>query len=255
MSRSPQRPVSRFYSDGLKVNTTGGWREMRLNLLQKRERATPVPPQRWNERVLPEASVRLASCCIADCRLTGAMWKQWSVRMGLENSSQLSVIADGAAWIWEQARQRLSPRASWCVDVYHVSEDFHRCAKATLGEGEAARSWAQGELEELIRVGGPKYLERLDRQIAATTEPARLEALGVLRVYLEGNKDRMWYGQRLKEGKPIGSGAIEGACKKIGTRLKLNSARWRPRRAERFGALLCLEYTDQSAAYWSAKAA
>ncbi len=28
-----------FYSDGLKVNTVGGWREMRLNLLQKRESA------------------------------------------------------------------------------------------------------------------------------------------------------------------------------------------------------------------------
>jgi hypothetical protein len=79
--------------------------------------------------------------------------------------------------------------------------------------------------------------------------------LKALRVYLEGNKDRMWYAERLKAGKPIGSGAIEGACKKIGVRLKLNSARWRTRRAERFGALLCLEYTDQSAVYWSSKAA
>jgi hypothetical protein len=244
-----------FYSDGLKVNTTGGWREMRLNLLQKRERAAPVAPGQWNDRVLPEASVRLASCAIADSRLTGAMWKQWSERMGLENSAQLSVIADGAPWIWEQARQRLSPRASWCVDVYHVSEDLHRCARSMLGEGEAARSWARGELEELIRLGGPKYIERLDQTIAATTEAARLQASSALRVYLEGNKDRMWYAERLKEGKPIGSGAIEGACKKIGSRLKLNSARWRIRRAERFGALLCLEYTEQSSAYWGSKAA
>ncbi len=65
----------------------------------------------------------------------------------------------------------------------------------------------------------------------------------------------MWYAARLKEGKPIGSGAIEGACKKIGARLKLNSARWRPRRAERFGALLCLEYANQTASYWASKAA
>ncbi|MDB5355835.1 MAG: hypothetical protein JWN24_2288, partial [Phycisphaerales bacterium] len=42
----------------------------------------------------------------------------------------------------------------------------------------------------------------------------------------------MWYADRLAAGKAIGSGAIEGACKKIGTRLKLNSARWRTRRAE-----------------------
>ena len=251
--KAPGEPE--FHSDGLKVNTTEGWREMRLNLLQKRERATPVPPDQWNNRVLPEASVRLASCAIADSRLTGAMWKQWSRRMGLENSSELSVIADGAPWIWEQAKQRLSPHASWCVDVYHVSECLHKCAKAMMGEGETARSWAEAELEELIRIGGPKHMARLDEQIATTAEPARVEALEALRVYLEGNRDRMWYAERLQAGKPIGSGAIEGACKKIGTRLKLNSARWRTRRAERFGALLCLEYADQSAAYWSSKAA
>lgn len=252
--KAPGEPE--FYSDGLKVNTTGGWREMRLNLLQKRERALPASPEQWKDRVLPDASVRLASCCIADSRLTGAMWKQWSRRMGLEDSSELSVIADGAPWIWEQARQRLSPRASWCVDVYHVSEDLHRCAKAMRGEGQAARSWAEAELEELIRVGGPGYLKRLDEQIAQATEPpAHVEALGALRVYLQGNQDRMWYAERLRDGKPIGSGAIEGACKKIGARMKLNSARWRPRRAERFGALLCLEYADQATRYWQSKAA
>jgi hypothetical protein len=244
-----------FYSDGLKINTTDGWREMRLNLLQKREPAPSATPEQWNDRVLPEASMRLASCAIADSRLVGAMWKQWSKQMGLEDSSDLSVIADGAPWIWEQARRRLSPQASWCVDVYHVSEDLHQCARSMLGEGEPARSWAHDELEELIRVGGPKYLERLDKTIASTNDAKHAEALSALRVYLEGNKDRMWYADRLKAGKPIGSGAIEGACKKIGARLKLNSARWRTRRAERFGALLCLEYTNQSAAYWATRAA
>ena len=244
-----------IYSDGLKVNTTEGWREMRLNLLQKRECAAPVSPEQWRDRVLPEASMRLASCAIADSRLVGAMWKRWSEQLGLEQSSELSVIADGAPWIWEQARERLSPRASWCVDVFHVSENLHQCARTLQGEGQEARSMAQAEQEELIRVGGPKYIQRLDKTIASTTEPAHLEALNALRVYLDGNRDRMWYAQRLQEGKPIGSGAIEGACKKIGSRLKLNSARWRCQRAERFGALLCLEYADQSQSYWATKAA
>lgn len=243
-----------MYSDGLKVNTTQGWREMRLNLLQKRDLAAPASPQQWRDRVLPDASVRLASCAIADSRLVGAMWQRWSERMGLENSPQLSMIADGAAWIWEQAQKRLSPQASWCVDVYHVSQALHECARSMLGEGQAARSWAQRELEELVRVGGPRYIDRLDRLIAAA-QAIDVEALNHLRVYLEGNRDRMWYAQRLREGKPIGSGAIEGACKKIGSRMKLNSARWRVRRAERFGALLCMEYSDQSPNYWSSRAA
>jgi len=244
-----------LYSDGLKVNTTEGWREMRLNLLQKREKAAAAAPEQWRDRLLPAASVKLASCAIADSRLVGAMWQRWSEQMDLKQSRQLSVIADGAAWIWEQAAKRLSPHASWCVDVYHVSEDIHRCAKALHGEGEAARSWAQAELEELIRVGGPRYLRRLEQTIGQTSDRAQVQALETLGVYLGGNRDRMWYAQRLEEGKAIGSGAIEGACKKIGSRMKLNSARWRVRRAERFGALLCLDYADQTKAYWASKAA
>jgi len=244
-----------FYSDGLKVNTTGGWREMRLNLLQKRERAAAVTPDQWKDRVLPEASVRLASCAIADSRLTGAMWKQWSRRMGLEDSTQLSVLADGAPWIWEQASLRLSPHAQWCVDIYHVSEHLHDCAKAMFGEGTAAQAWAEQRLEELIREAGPRFIAQLDLRIQSCADDNQVAAMQCLRTYLQGNRDRMWYAQRLAEGKAIGSGAIEGACKKIGTRLKLNSARWRTRRAERFGALLCLEYTDQMPAYWQSPAA
>jgi hypothetical protein len=247
-----------FYSDGLTVNTTGGWREMRLNLLQKRRRAAPVTPARWKDRVLPEPTVRLASCAIADSRLTGAMWAQWSGRMGLDDSTDLSVLGDGAAWIWEQARLRLSPDAQWCVDVYHVSEHLHACAKAMFGEGPAAaaaRSWAEDRLTELIELAGPRFLRRLDERIASCPDPGHAGAMAALRTYLAGNRDRMWYARRLAEGKAIGSGAIEGACKKIGARLKLNSARWRVRRAERFGALLCLEYTDQTAGYWRSRAA
>ena len=244
-----------FYSDGLTVNTTGGWREMRLNLLQKRPRAAPATPAQWKDRVLPEPTVRLAGCAVADSRLTGAMWKQWSGRMGLDDSTELSVLGDGAAWIWEQARLRLSPDAQWCVDVYHVSEHLHACGRAMFGEGPEARSWADGRLTELIELAGPTFIRQLEARIESCTDDDHAKAMTSLRTYLSGNRDRMWYAQRLAAGKAIGSGAIEGACKKIGARLKLNSARWRTRRAERFGALLCLEYADQTASYWRSRAA
>ena len=116
--------------------------------------------------------------------------------MGLQDSSELSVIADGAPWIWEQAHRRLSPPASWCVDVYHVSEGLHQCARAMLGEGQAAVLWAQTQLQELIKAGGPKYLVRLDQVIVGVSDVKHVEALNALRVYLDGNRDRMWYAQR-----------------------------------------------------------
>jgi len=62
------------------------------------------------------------------------------------------------------------------------------------------------------------------------------------------------YRRRLAEGLPIGSGLVEGTCKNVvGKRLKLNSARWRVRRAEHMAALRCLHYSKLWEPYWAAK--
>src|SRR6516162_5478353 len=57
--------AAEFSTDGVKINTTGGWREMRLSVLAKRAAALPCQPQDWDKRVLNEPTVRLASCMIA----------------------------------------------------------------------------------------------------------------------------------------------------------------------------------------------
>jgi hypothetical protein len=59
------------------------------------------------------------------------------------------------------------------------------------------------------------------------------------------------YRARLVEGRAIGSGMVEGACKTaIGRRLKQTAARWKVRRLERMAALCCLHYSDLFDAYW-----
>jgi hypothetical protein len=81
-------------------------------------------------------------------------------------------------------------------------------------------------------------------------------ALDRLLKYLGDNRDSLWYRQRLRDGLPIGTGLIEGACKNtIAARLKANSARWRIRRVERIGALRCLDYSGLWDTYWQPRAA
>jgi hypothetical protein len=250
-----------FYTDGLKVNTTGGWREMRLSVFAKRGPADAATPAEWRERVLPEPTVRLARCAIAPSNVVGSSWRRMADRLGLSDSAELSVGADGARWIWEEAHKRLSPEAKWFVDVFHVGERVNGCAKAVLGEGEAARAWAAGRLDRLIELQGPRFIEELDAEIAAsasasTASPSPSEAaLRGLRSYLDDNRDSLWYAERLAAGLPIGSGLIEGACKTMKGRLCLNAARWRVRRVERIGALKCLDYSGQWEAYWRDRAA
>jgi hypothetical protein len=159
-------------------------------------------------------------------------------------------------WIWEQAGVRLpTANASWVVDVYHVSEHLHDCGKRMLGEGPAARGWADEKLRLLLEQNGPALVRHIEKLIDESQATDR-EALKKLLGYLSDNRDRMWYRQRLAAGRPIGSGLIEGGCKTIlGARLKLNSARWSPRRAERMGSLRCLQYSDLWHRYWDARAA
>ena len=246
-----------FSTDGVKVNTTGGWCEMRLSVLGKRESGEAATPGDWADRVLPEPTARVAWCQIANSRLVGARWAAMLRRLGVAPGQRLSVIADGAKWIWEQAAARLpNADAQWVVDVYHVSQHLHDCGKAMLGDGPRARAWAEARLEFLLEHNGPAFVAHVERLAKAERSKARREALGKLLAYLSGNADRMWYRDRLARGRPIGSGLIEGGCKTvIAARLKINSARWVPRRAERMGHLRCLQYSDLWDTYWTGRAA
>lgn len=245
-----------FYTDGVKVNTTGGWREMRLNIAAKREPTGPCEPKDWGRRVLNEPTARLATARIAKAELVGAGWAKLSRRLRLEEARRLSVIADGAKWIWSQAARRLpGHNADWCVDIYHVSQHLHDCGKSILGEGKHARQWADERLQYLLEHEGVGLIRRLAQERRMTCDPSHQRAIDRLLGYLRDNRDSLWYRRRLAQGLPIGSGQIEGGCKYVGSRLKLNGARWRLRRAERMAALRCLDYSDQTAPYWTPRAA
>jgi hypothetical protein len=256
------RGHAEFSTDGVKVNTVDGWREMRLSILAKREPTSPCEPQHWGERVLNEPTVRFSTCAIADADHVGAGWARLSKRMNLEKEAVVNVQADGAKWIWEQAAKRLPKHnGKWCIDVYHVSQHLHQCGRELLGEGKEARAWADDRLAIALSQNGPAMIQQIESEASASGEQAgpsssssstRRKSLDDLLTFLRPNRDRMWYRDRLAAGEPIGSGMIEGGCKNtIGARLKLNNARWRIRRAERIGTLRCVDASDQWSNFWT----
>ena len=246
-----------LYSDGLMVNTVDGWREMRLSVLAKRQPGRSALPCDWDQRLLEEPAARLAVCAIAPANVIGASWPRLCRQGGLEKTQGLSVIADGARWIWDQAALRFKNRPmQWVVDIYHVGNHLHDCGKAMFGEGQMARAWGDQRRDRLLEKQGPQFLMELQLDIEQCGDPTRQKAMTKLQSYLSDNRDSLWYADRLKAGLPIGSGLVEGACKNTpGARLKVNSARWRVRRAEKIGALRCLDYSAQWDAYWLARAA
>jgi hypothetical protein len=255
--------VVEFSTDGLKINTVDGWREIRQSVISKRVPALSVPADQWDDRVLNPPTARLAVCGIAHCGLIGASWERLVKLLGLPGDIQMSVIADGAKWIWDQAAKRFpGPNVEWVVDVYHVML-YLFAAAAALG-ADAAEQWVAARLIELIEMGGRKFIEHLNNTGPPAVSPveppdpsaATAEAWAKLLNYLNDNRDSLWYGQRLAQGLPIGSGLIEGGGKNtLARRLKINRARWRIRRAERMGAIRCLQYSGLWEVYWDSKTA
>ena len=152
------------------------------------------------------------------------------------------MLADGAKWIWTQVAKSL-PGAVGVLDFYHASEHIYTAAHALHGEGTAAAvAWAEGRKRSLLESGADGVLAGLRDGPAAARE---------LAAYLEPHRDHTGYRERLGEGRSIGSGMVEGACKTaIGKRLKQTAARWKHRRVEHMAALCCLRYGDQWDAYW-----
>lgn len=238
-----------FTTDGTCVNTTEGWREMKVGIFSKRDRGAPAAPAEWDTRSLPAPKVRVAFAAIEDSQSFGRRWHAWRKRLGLADTSAVTVLADGAKWIWEEQRRHL-PHAEGLLDVYHALEHAAQAGAALESEATDAARWTDGAREALLDGGWRGMLEHIARTLPQPTVPRQV-AIDRLLDYLAPHQDHLDYARRLAEGRSIGSGQVEGACKNlIGRRLKQTGARWRVRRVNRMAGLCCLMYTHQWNTYW-----
>jgi hypothetical protein len=243
-----------FETDGTCVNTTDGWKEMRVGVFAKRLPAEPAKPAEWATRKLPAPSARVAFAAIEDHETFANRWPKVASRLGIRANSPLDVLADGAKWIWERVDFHFA-FARGGLDIFHALEHVNETGKIQFGEGtKETRRW-QDEARDALLAEGWKGIERLIDQTRpiAVRAPQRL-ALDGLAGYLGGHRDRLTYAERLADGRPIGSGLIEGACKNyIGRRLKQTGARWLVPNANRMATLGSLAYADQWSDYWASR--
>lgn len=244
-----------FTTDGAMVNTTEGWQEMKLGLFAKRPRGPAATPAEWGERELPAPSARVGFAAIEASDRFGTRWDQWAVRLGIKDYSTITVLADGAKWIWEEARQNLVGSAG-VLDIYHALQHVSDAAKTLYGEGtDDAQRWTETARAALLERGWDGVEGQL-RHSSVPDNAAARQALAGLRNYLGNHVSHLNYAPRLAEGRAIGSGQVEGACKNmIGRRLKQTGARWRVRRVNRMASLCCLIYSHAWKPYWTHQAA
>jgi hypothetical protein len=242
-----------FESDATKVNTDTGWRDMKIGIYAKRPLGEPATPADWDRRDLPGPVARLAFAAIETSDVFGVRWRDWAARLGIRDSSAVTVLGDGAEWIWEQARQQL-PEAQGVLDIYHALEYLARAARTLCGEGSPeATAWLEQGRQSLLADGWWGLCEHVGRSAGAEDSVERRGALDDLIGYFAKHTGRLNYCQRLYAGTSIGSGMVEGAAKNmIGQRLKQTGACWLVDNVVRMAELCCLSYSDGWHNYWLA---
>lgn len=127
-----------FETDGTCVNTREGWREVRLALFAKRERGEPASPDQWEQRQLPKPTQVVAWAAIERGERFVSRWSRWLGRLKVSRKTPLHVVADGAQWIWQGVRDKLS-QAEGVLDIFHALEHVAVTARVLHGEGNRLR--------------------------------------------------------------------------------------------------------------------
>jgi len=131
-----------------------------------------------------------------------------------------------------------------------VLEHLSDTGKSLDGDQESRSGWLNQTREILLSegfVGLDGYLQQTSLSLNETGQAV----VKKLRAYLAPHVDHLNYAERPKQGRCIGSGQVEGACKDlIGRLLKANSARWKVRRVNRMAGLCSVMYSQQWKQSW-----
>lgn len=145
-------------------------------------------------------------------------------------------------------------RLTIVVDFIHALEYLWRAGNALLGEG-------QPQTEDWVLERAVRLLNGKASQVAAGVRRSatRRKVTGSMRKamdkcadYLLKNAKHMRYEQCLKEGYPLATGVIEGACRHlVKDRMDLTGACWGLERAEAILKLRALYSSGDLHGYWS----
>ena len=241
-----------FQTDAAKVNTIGGWRDMKIGIFARRECGEPVATVDWDKRDLPAPTARVAFARIETIGDFAPRWSEWAARLGLDDPTEIAVLGDGAEWIWNAATREF-PGCTQVLDIYHAAEHVGDAAKRLFGEGTtAASAWFEQGRDLLLSDGWAGLCDHVGKTLTAENAPEDRAPLDALTSYFAAHTERLNYCRRLHAGRSIGSGMVEDAAKNlVGRRLKQTGARRDVDNVNKMAELCCLTYSDHWGLYWA----
>jgi hypothetical protein len=244
-----------FLTDGVMAPTRGGWRELKLALYLKRPPGAPAEPEDWADRELPRPTARAAYASLGDCEAFAADWGRRAAALGIDPRGPLSVLGDGAEWIWKAAAAQF-PAAAQVLDIFHAAQHLAAAAKALHGDGTtAAAEWTEAGRRALLADGWPGLLDHVGATPTGGRTAAGQAGIDELIGYFAKHTGRLGYYGRLRSGRSIGSGAVEGLARRMGRRLKVPGRGWCAAHVEGMAGLIATVDTPEWDSLWSRPAA
>lgn len=239
--------------DAGKVNTDTGWRDVKVASFAVRPPGPPSSSEQDEPRDLPKPKARQVLAAIETSEEFGQRCFDLAQRLGVADSTNLSILGDGASWIWTIAAERF-PKASQNLDIYHAAEYLSDLAKAGFGEdGASAREWWKRARKCLVADGWAGVCDFVNASVEEVPDRGGMEsAYPKVANYLVGHRDRMNYAARLHAGKSIGSGLIEGTIKQVvARRLKQTGACWKTKHVAALVEFVALADSPEWSTYWT----
>lgn len=227
------RPVALGF-DGIMFPTWEGNKEARCAVIYE-------PDWDAGRTPLGEAGLRKEYLATTGSResLVRAACARASARAG---GGIVAVVCDGAALGWVDLDLYLPLRVE-ILDFYHVLERLGAIAKAMDLEVAAAAAWRTA-MKEALQTQGPGPLLAALRAWEPKGEDEQ-EVKRIQLAYFERQQERMQYPDYLRRGFPIGSGAVEGACKHgVADRFDGGGMRWKLASADPLMSLRAAILTD-----------
>ena len=158
-----------------------------------------------------------------------------ALHQGLARAKDTLLIGDGAPWIWNVSSDRWAG-ATEVLDFYHASQHLWNLGKALHGEEEAPTArWVDSARHRLRHRRHKQVLTEIAALKAPETESAKEVAQE--QNYFATHAHRMNYHTLHQRGWPIGSGAVESACRQRQCRFKRSGQFWTPKGMRHLAAL------------------
>jgi hypothetical protein len=162
------------------------------------------------------------------------------------NEDQLAAVRAQAAAI--------GIKVTIVLDVIHVLEYLWKAGQAVLGaqDGAAVEAWVTARAKRILEGESSAVAAGIRR--SATTRNLcgdRRKAVDSCCGYLLNHRDELRYHEFLRDGLPIASGVIEGACRSlVRDRMDITGARWGLPGAEAVLKLRSLRASGDFDEYW-----